>query len=116
MLGAEADRVGLQRLHRPVRADDLVLVGLAFADAGQEDLPDTRAAAPPHRMPPPVPAVEAAHDRDAPRIGRPDREMRALHALMLPSHARRARPRAAVMRALADQVFVQISPRTGPKR
>jgi DNA invertase Pin-like site-specific DNA recombinase len=32
MLGAEADRIGLQRLHRAVRADDAVLVARALAD------------------------------------------------------------------------------------
>jgi hypothetical protein len=108
MLGAEADRVGLQRQDRAVRADDLVFVDRALADAGQEDFPHPGAAAPPHRVAPPVPGVEVAHDRDAPRVRGPDGEMRALRPLM-GHHMRAERVPEPVMRALADEVFVDLA-------
>jgi hypothetical protein len=108
MLGAEADRIGLQRARQAVRAEKLVFVGRAVADAGQEYLPHAGRTAPPHRMAPAVPAVEIPHDRDPLRVRRPDREMGAIHALMPHHMGAKCRPQPP-MRALADQVFVDLA-------
>ena len=94
-LGAEAHRIGLQRQQRPVRADELVLVERAFADAGHEDLPDAGVDALAHRVPAAVPRVEIADDRDAPRIRRPHGEMHAGLDPRASSRARRGNRRAA---------------------
>ena len=56
----------------------------------------------------PVPAVEVPHDRNAPGIRRPDREMRSRHALMGRHMRPQGVPQAAV-RAFADQVQVDVA-------
>ncbi len=78
--GRARDRIGLLD-DAAVGARDLELVGGAGADARDEQLPDARAVAQPHRVAAPVPAVEVADHRDAARIGRPHREADALDAL-----------------------------------
>jgi hypothetical protein len=91
-----------------IGAEDLVLVDLAPPDAGDEDLPDAGGTAPPHGVAPPVPSVEVPHDRNAPRIWRPDGEGGARDALVL----HRVRAEAAVellVPALAEEVFVHLA-------
>ena len=53
---------------------DLEFVVRAFADAGQENLPDAAAEQLAHRIAAAVPAVEIADHADALRIRRPDVE------------------------------------------
>src|SRR5690606_22670592 len=62
---------------------DLVFVGIARLQPGNEYFPYTRWEAQPHRVPPPVPVIETAHHRNTSGIGRPDGETDALHTLDL---------------------------------
>src|SRR5438270_7676912 len=50
----------------------------AFVYIGQKQFPDAAAEQTPHRIHPAIPAVEIAHDTDALRVRRPDREVNAL--------------------------------------
>ena len=107
-LRAERERIGLQRQPDAVGSDDLVFVGLALADIGDEDLPDAGVEAVPHRMAAAVPVVEGADDRNPPGVGRPDREVHARGALM--RHQMRAElVEQAQMRALGNVVVVHRS-------
>src|SRR3990172_11180817 len=76
-LRMEGERIRLERQQIPLAAQDLVLVALAGAEAGDEYLPPTALAAQPHRVAPPVPAVEIADDADPAGAGRPPREAEA---------------------------------------
>src|SRR5438270_13770598 len=49
----------------------------AFVYIGQKQFPDAAAEQTPHRIHPAIPAVEIAHDADALRVRRPDREVNA---------------------------------------
>ena len=103
-LEPEAVGVGLVALHA-VRAGDDIAVGVALAHALQEALPHAavaRAAVHPLLV---LPAGLGGDDGDVLRVGRPDVEPRALHALRL------ARVRAQlavdlVVRALVKQEAV----------
>ena len=106
-LGRAGDRIGLLD-DAAVGACDLELVSDARTDAGDEQLPDARTVAQPHRVAATVPIVEAADHRDAARIGRPDREAYALDAL--DRLGLRAEDAAKVpMPALVEQVEVEIA-------
>src|SRR3954470_1220829 len=78
-LHLERVRIGLE-LHVAVRVLDLELVERAGTDVRYERLPYPRGTAPLHDVAAPVPLIEVADDADAPRIGRPHREARSLHA------------------------------------
>ena len=108
MFRPEPHRIGLERPDRPMLAQNLILIGRAFTQTGNECLPHPRRAAPPHRMAPPVPDVEIPHDRHTLRIRGPDGEMRALHALMRDDMRAQHLPKP-LMRALAQKVFVHLA-------
>ncbi len=82
-LGAERERVGFQRQHSAIGADDLELVGNAFLDVGNEGFPHARAAAQAHGVSPPVPGVERAHHRHPPRVRGPHRELEPPRAFVV---------------------------------
>ena len=82
VLGLLGIGIGLQRQQAAIRADQLVFVEMARAQAGHENLPETAGVPPPHRHAPAVPVVEIADDADPPRVRRPDRERHPLDALM----------------------------------
>ena len=107
MLRTKAHRVGLF-VPLAIGAEDLVFIGRALADQRQEDFPDAGGAAPAHDVAPPVPGIEIADDRDAPRIRRPDREMRAAHPFVFDDMRAQHLPQR-VMRALAQQIFVHLA-------
>ena len=77
-----------------VAADDLVLVLVAGARAGNEDFPEA-VAAHAHGVAPAVPEIEIADHADAPRVRREHREGDAVDAVEHASDARRACRRAA---------------------
>ena len=85
-LRVERERIGLDPQPSFLRAD-LELVLRAFADAGDEQLPDARRPERAHRVQPPVPEVEVADDRDGARVRRPHRERGADGAVDL-AHVR----------------------------
>src|SRR5690606_22326754 len=82
LLVAEADGVRLLGAVAVVPGLDVVLVEVALADAGDEALPDPGASARPELVRGAVPAVELAHDGDLFRVGRPDGEVGAGHAVV----------------------------------
>src|SRR5690349_4677102 len=104
-LRAESEGIGLERQFLASRPDDLVFIGLARADIGQENFPDAGIDTLAHDMAAAVPVVELADDRDAPRIRRPDGEMDAACALVLDQMGAEfvEEPQ---MRALRDVVIV----------
>ena len=106
MLRAEGHGIGLQDGGAVLR-QDLELVGLARLDAGQKHLPHA-GPDPAHRRAPPVPGVEIANHRDAPRVGRPDREMHAGDPLMR-DRMRAERVPQPPVGAFADQVDVHVA-------
>ena len=108
VLGAEADRVGLQRQHRAAGAQQLELVAVAFGQAGNEDLPHPGGAAAAHRVTAAVPLVEVAHHRHPPGIGRPDGEMHAADAFMGDDVGPQHGPQPLVA-AFAQEVFVLLA-------
>ena len=73
--GGEAVGVGFLDQIAVVPALDLVLVDLAVAEVGNEDLPDAGSSPVAHRVPPAVPMIEVADHADPLRIGGPDREV-----------------------------------------
>ena len=81
--GRAGEGVGLERQAGAVGGDDLVLVGEAGADVGDEHLPDAGVAAEAHGVAAAVPGVEVADHRDAPRVRRPDGEVHAVGALVV---------------------------------
>ncbi len=108
--GLELARVGIALEDRRLREarTQLVLVALALAEPGHEQLPDAVRHEPAHRMGQPMPAVEVADDAHPIGVGGPDREVRAGGV------ADRQRPRAellegAVVRALAEQVQIELA-------
>ena len=107
-LALARDRIGLLREQRAAGTEKLVFVQRSRPDAGNEQLPHARLAAQAHRMAPAIPGVEVADDRDAARVGRPDREAHTLDA----ADRHRLRPEAPsklVMRALSDQMQVEFA-------
>src|SRR5258708_4748460 len=62
---------------------DLKFVERAFAQSGQEDLPDTLARMVAHGMDPTVPPVEVADDAHTLRVGRPHSEGHARYPVNL---------------------------------
>ena len=86
---------------------DLELVNLAFAEIGNEDLPDSGGSAVPHGMPAAVPVIEVAGHADTLGVGRPDGEVNSAEAFM----GSQVGPQPLVvaeMRALAQKVKVEI--------
>jgi hypothetical protein len=75
-LGGKGDRIGLQRQHFAVLADNLVLVMVAHLRARHEDFPKT-VAAHPHGVPASIPEVEVADDAHTPGSGRENDEAHA---------------------------------------
>jgi hypothetical protein len=106
--GAKGDWVGLERQEVTLRPEDLELVERAAGDAGQEDFPNAGLPALAHRVPPPVPGVEVAHDADAPRIRRPDGEGGALGAFVRDRMGAELAVKLLVP-ALGHQVFVHFA-------
>ena len=88
-----------------MRADDLVLVGAAGTDIGDEDLPDAGVLPVAHGMAPAVPVVEIADNRNPLGVGSPDGEVEAGCALML-ELMRAQLVEEPEMRALGDIVVV----------
>src|SRR5436309_2277924 len=76
------ERVGVsfQREDVTAWADDFIFVDSAFVVLRQEDFPDARGATSAHRMDPAVPAIEVAHDADAPCAGSPNSEVNTANA------------------------------------
>jgi len=74
--------IALQRQQRTLGADDLEFVGAVAGDVGNENLPHPDILAMAHLVAAAVPIVEIAHHRNALGIGRPDREVHAIRALM----------------------------------
>ncbi len=108
-LGGERQRIGLE--HQPaIGPEHLVLVFVAHADAGNEQLPDPRGAEHPHRVQAPVPAVEVADHPHRAGVGRPHREGGTGHALQHGRVGTEPLPQPLVP-ALADQVLVQLTER-----
>ena len=112
-LRGKGERVGLQRQQLAVGANDFEFVDRARREVGQEYLPDA-GGAPAHDVAPPVPLIEVADHRDAPRIRRPDGEMHAGDALLL-EDVRAQLVEEAEVRALGRVVVVQ-RPEDGPER
>ncbi len=105
---AERHRVGLERQDLAVGAHDLELVELALGHGRHEQLPQPRAEAAAHRVAAAVPGVEMPHHRHAPRVRRPDREGRALDALVRQGTRAELGPELLVA-ALGDQVLVGLA-------
>ena len=104
-LGLEAERIGLERQQRPVRADKLELVDRADGQFGDEDLPQAAVEPLAHLAAPSVPLVEVADHGHPRRIRRPDREQDAVDALVVDELG--AEPAVELaMRALADEIVV----------
>ncbi|CAB4958041.1 unannotated protein [freshwater metagenome] len=106
-LRPERERVRVE-LERPVLGADLVLVGLAVADAGDEELPDAGRAERAHRVQAAVPAVELAYDGDRARVRRPHREGGAALAVELGDVRAELLPQRLVP-ALAHEVQVELA-------
>ena len=93
---------------------DLVLVDLALAEIGDEDLPDPGGAAIAHRMPAAVPVIEVADHADSLRVGGPDGEVDSAKPLMR-SEVGTEPLVIAIVRPFAEQVQVEIGEHR-PKR
>ncbi len=106
-LGERRQRVGLA-VPGPVVAADLVLVPNAGSDAGNEQLPDARAAERAHRVRPAVPVVEVPDYAHPAGARRPDGER---GPLKLRPHPRAEDAPQLLMPALADQVQVHLAER-----
>ena len=109
MFRPEPDRIGLQRQQRAARPLDLVFVGRAFAQAGNEDLPHAGRAPPAHRVAAAVPDVEIAHHATRVRaFGAQTAKCTPVHALMRDRMRAKHLPEPPV-RAFAQQVFVHLA-------
>src|SRR5665213_2445198 len=97
------DGVGLHRQRSAIGAEELVFVERAGGEAGDEKLPDAGAMTQPHRVPAPVPGIEVADYRNAPRVRRPDGKTHTRHAV----HHHRMRAEAA--REIAVLAFGAVS-------
>ncbi len=109
----ESERIGVQ-LDVAVRVANLKFVMRALPHARNENFPHAGRAQQPHGMATPVPMVEVANDADALRIGRPDGEARAGHAV---NHTQ-LRAELVVnfpLVALAEQIQIRLAQR-GQKR
>src|SRR5207249_4883651 len=84
------------------------LVTAALAGAGDEELPDTTRAQPPHRPRAGVPVVGITDQVYPAGVGRPDRERRAGHTLVLDHPGAQPAPQLHVP-ALSDQVEVELA-------
>ena len=104
--GRVAERIGLERQQDAVRAENLVFVDRAGAEAGNEHFPQAAVDALAHLRPPSIPAVEVADHRDAGRVGGPDGESDAVDAFVATELRAQAHIKLAV-RALDQQVLVQ---------
>src|SRR5690606_25155139 len=87
---------------------DAILVHRAFAQAGDETLPDARTRARIHRRGGVIPAVEVAHHRHPPGRGRPHGEGDAGFA-MAAGEVRAELLVQAEVRALVEQIDVVIA-------
>ena len=72
MLGAERDRIGLERQEAPGRIAHFVFVPLPLRQLGNEQFPDAGLVPQAHRMAPAVPDVEVADDADIVGVRCPD--------------------------------------------
>ena len=108
MFRPKSHGIGLQRQHAAIGTAQFVFVGRPFAQTGNEGFPDPGCAAPAHRVAAAIPDVEIAHHRNALRIRGPDGEMGACDPLMDDLMRAQHLPEATV-RALAQQVFVQLA-------
>ncbi len=106
-LEAERDRVRLERQHRAVPADDLVLVARAQRDPGHEQLPEPVAGVQAHGLPAAVPSVPVADHADPPRVRRPHHEPHPVDTLVADGVGAESLEEA-VVGALADQVQVVV--------
>ena len=105
------ERIGLEQ-EVTIGREDLELVERAGRDARDEQLEDAGAARPAHRQATPVPGAEVADHGDALRARRPHREVHARDALLLARACAEHLPQAA-MRALGEQVQVELAERRG---
>ena len=108
-LGLLGIGVGLEQ-DLAVLGEDLVLVALARADVGEEQLPDAARAHGAHRVQAAVPGVEVPDHADRPRGRRPHRERRALRAAVLDDVGAEALVELLVT-ALAHEMEVQLADR-----
>ena len=80
MLTVESERVALQA-DLPVASLDLEFVMCALLDSRKENFPDATAEQLAHGVHAAVPVVEITDHADALRVGCPDAEDRAFHAV-----------------------------------
>ncbi len=106
--GRPTRRVGLQRQHLAPRPRATRICKRAGRKPRDEQLPHARLDALAHRVAPPVPAVEVADHRDAPRIRRPHGEADALHAVD-PHRVRAEAAAEIVVPAFREQMDVEIA-------
>src|SRR5947209_13480252 len=71
MLGAEGDRIGLERQEPPGMVAHFVFVALPLRRFRNEEFPNTGFVTQAHRVAPAVPDVEVADDTDVMRVWRP---------------------------------------------
>ena len=86
---------------------DLVFVEAALPDSGDEEFPNTGAAAHTHRVGAPVPLIEISDDAHALGTRRPDRELHARHAVDV-GQVRAQKPIGVPVAALAEEVEIEI--------
>src|SRR5579864_799274 len=107
-LGAGRNGIGLERQQPAVPRLDLIFVALAFFDARDEDLPNTRRGMEAHRMTAAVPQIEVADHAHPAGIRRPNREHNAVN--ILDAHKVRAQPVISLkMRAFTQQVDIDFT-------
>src|SRR5690606_29584032 len=80
-LGPARDRIRLVRQQSTIMPGDFVLVESPFLYAGRENFPYSAFRPQAHAVPPPLPAVEIAHNGYPAGVGRPDSESGAGHAI-----------------------------------
>ena len=79
-LGAEGVGIGFEGENVAAGADDFIFVDGAFAELGEENLPEAGGATSAHGMDAAIPAIEIAHDADALGAGGPNGEVNAADA------------------------------------
>src|SRR5262249_44765675 len=106
-LELEGKRIRLEREQRSVPPQNLELVPTPLAETRDEQLPEAGAGVAAHRVPPPIPLVEVAHDAHAAGVRRPDGEHDTPNAVQLglvPAELLVG----LVVRALAEQQTVEV--------
>ncbi len=107
VIGSAREGIGFEGAH-PVASGHEELVANTLADARAEQLPHSGTAEHSHRPGPRVPEVRVADDADAERVRCPDAEGRSNDAVVL-DHPRSERTPELQMRALADQVQIELA-------